>query len=81
MQYHTEAVKKGRSSREAERAAAKHDKSRTALRQSDSVYQSSVAEAEESRQGRISIICASILQNHATFVLKNPDSHNLPLSF
>ena len=45
-------MKKGRSSREAERAAAKHDKSRTALRQSDSVYQSSVAEAEESRQGR-----------------------------
>ena len=52
MQYHTEAVKKGRNSREAERAAAKHEKSRAALRQSDSVYQSSVAEAEESRQGR-----------------------------
>lgn len=65
QQYHTEAVKKGRSSREAERAAAKHDKSRTALRQSDSVYQSSVAEAEESRQEweRETENCLSLFQD------------------
>ena len=72
LQYHTEAVKKGRNSREAERAAAKHEKSRTALRQSDSVYQSSVAEAEESRQGRFVKHQIHTKLPHIIFQLEKP---------
>ena len=50
QQFHQEVVKKGRNSKEAERALLKFEKSRQTLRQTESMYRSTVSEAEDSRQ-------------------------------